>query len=97
MPNPRVRGGQRACSKTCTATLRKRTQAAWREDHPDYGAAWRITKRAEDPRSEALRMPAPLNRLPWDVAKDAIGQEGTDFIGILGRLIVGVAKDAIRA
>jgi hypothetical protein len=30
-----------------------------------------------------LRMPAPLNQLPWEVAKDQFSPQGADFIGTL--------------
>ena len=42
-------------------------------------------------------MPAPLNQLPWDLAKDQFGQKGTDFIGVMGSLLVRSAKDQLRA
>ena len=45
---------------------------------------------------EPLRVPAPLNRLPWDVAKDEIGGKATDFLGVMGTLLVRSAKDQIR-
>jgi hypothetical protein len=41
-------------------------------------------------------MPAPLNQLPWDVAKDQFGAQGADFIGVLGTLLLRVAKDQFR-
>jgi hypothetical protein len=37
-----------------------------------------------------------LNQLPWDVAKDQFGPQGTDFIGVMGALILRTAKDQIR-
>jgi hypothetical protein len=40
------------------------------------------------------RVPAPLTRLPWDLAQEEFGVVGADFIGSLGRLLL--AKDAIR-
>jgi len=41
-------------------------------------------------------MPAPLNQLPWDVAKDQFGLQGADFIGVMGALIIRSAKDQFR-
>ena len=41
-------------------------------------------------------MPAPLSRLPWDLAKDEFGGQGADFIGAFGRLLVVVAKDEMK-
>jgi hypothetical protein len=51
----------------------------------------------EDPRGPPPRVPAPLTRLPWDLAKDEFGAQGAGFLGALGRLLVGVAKDEMRA
>jgi hypothetical protein len=45
---------------------------------------------------ELLRVPAPLNRLPWDIAKDEIGGKATDFLAVMGTLLVRSAKDQIR-
>jgi len=42
-------------------------------------------------------MPAPLSRLPWDLAKDEFGGQGADFIGAFGRLLVVVAKEERRS
>ena len=47
--------------------------------------------------AELLRLPAPLNQLPWDVAKDQFGAKGADFIGVMGSLILRVAKDQFKA
>ena len=46
---------------------------------------------------EPLRMAAPLNQLPWDVAKDQFGVQGADFIAVMGALMLRSAKDQIRA
>jgi hypothetical protein len=50
-----------------------------------------------DPPAEPLRLPPPLNQLPWDVAKDQFGAEGADFIGVMGGLLLRVTKDQFRA
>ena len=98
-PNPRVGSRQRACGNPeCQAARRQNTQANWRNRNPGYSIAWRIDQRAaaQPEASEPLRMPAPLNQLPWDVAKDQFGLQGADFIGVMGALIVRTAKDQIR-
>jgi hypothetical protein len=46
---------------------------------------------------EPLRMPAPLNQLPWDVAKDQFGLQGAEFIAVMEALMVRSAKDQLRA
>jgi hypothetical protein len=97
-PDPRVGDRQHACQKPeCQAARRKKTQARWRAANPDYAAAYRIQQRqAQEQAPEPLRVPAPLNRLPWDLAKDEIGGKATDFLGVMGALLVRTAKDQIR-
>jgi hypothetical protein len=66
--------------------------------NPEYPAGYRIQQRgAQESPPEPLRLPAPLNRLPWDLAKDEFGPQGTDFIAVMGALLVRVAKDQIRS
>lgn len=45
---------------------------------------------------EPLRVPAPLDRLPWDLAQDQFEVQGADFIAIFGRLLLRYAQDQIR-
>jgi hypothetical protein len=98
-PNPRVGNRQRACGNPeCQTARRQKTQAEWRGRNQGYPSAWRIDQRAatQPEAPEPLRMPAPLNRLPWDVAKDQFGPQGTDFIAVMGALMLRTAKDQIR-
>ena len=98
-PDPRVGERQRSCtSEVCQKERRARTQASWREAHPDYFIARRIEERAAAGRDvEPLRVPAPLDRLPWDIAQDQFKVQGADFIAIFGRLLIGSAQDAMAA
>jgi hypothetical protein len=98
-PDPRVGDRQHACHQPeCQAARRKETQANWRAHNPEYAAGYRIQQRdAQEPPPEPLRVPPPLNRLPWDLAKDAFGPKGADFIGVMGTLILRTAKDQFRA
>lgn len=43
---------------------------------------------AVDPPPEPLRLPSPLNRLPWDIAQSEFGVQGADFIGVMGALLL---------
>src|ERR1051325_11806505 len=97
-PDPRVGLRQRACGKPeCQAARRKKTQVRWRTKNLDYAAGYRLQRRNSQERApEPLRVPAPLNRLPWDVAKDEIGGKATDFLAVMGTLLVRTAKDQIR-
>src|SRR4030081_844987 len=97
-PNPRVGTRQKACgAPDCQAARRQKTQANWRNRNPGYSAAWRIDHRATQPQApEPLRMPPPLNQLPWNLAKDQFGLQGTDFIGVMSALLLRTAKDQIR-
>jgi len=99
-PNPRVGERQRACSAPeCQTARRQKSQANWRARNPEYAITWRLDQRAAQtqPPPEPLRLPAPLNQLPWNVAKDQFGAQGADFIGVLGALILRTAKDQIWA
>jgi hypothetical protein len=97
-PHPRVGVRQRACDKPeCQAARRKKTQAQWRTKNPDYATGYRLQRRSAQPREpEPLRVPAPLNRLPWDIAKDELGGKAADFLGFMGALLMRSAKDQIR-
>jgi len=99
-PDARVGDRQHACGKpACQTSRRQKTQASWRRRNPGYAIAWRIDQRAAQAQSppEPLRLPAPLNQLPWDLAKDQFGAQGADFIGVMGALMVRSAKDQFRA
>ena len=97
-PDPRVGSRQRACgSPECQAARRVQTQRNWRESRPDYFTARRIRERGEQDRPpEPLRLPPPLSRLPWDIAQDQFGVQGTDFIGILSTVLLRSAQDQFR-
>ena len=98
-PDPRVGSRQRACgNEECQAARRIQTQKGWRNRNPDYFITRRIDERGKQDRSpEPLRLPPPLNQLPWDVAQDQFGVEGTDFIGLLGIVLLRAAQDQFKA
>ena len=97
--DPRVGDRQHACHRPeCQTARRKKTQARWRAANQDYAAAYRLQRRAVQQRPpEPLRVPAPLNRLPWDLAKDEFGPQATDFLSVMGTLLVRSAKDQMRS
>ena len=71
---------------------------SWRKRNPDYFIARRIQERGALPQPpEPLRLPAPLTRLPWDIAQDEFGVQGADFIGVLEALLLQVMQDQFRA
>ena len=93
-PDPRAGERQRACSnRECQAVRRQKTQATWRAENPGYAAAYRIDQRHNKPDPEPLRIPAPFNQLPWDLAKDEFGGKGADFIALACTLLTRTAKD----
>jgi hypothetical protein len=98
-PHPRVGARQHACSKPeCQSARRRRTQADWRAHNPEYAAGYRIQQRAAQKQPpEPLRLRAPLNQLPWDLAKDEFGSQGSDFIALMGALLLRTAKDQWRS
>ena len=97
-PDPRVGERQRACDRPeCQTARRRKTQASWRGRNPDYAIGWRLDRRkAQTEEPEPLRLPAPLTRLPWSLAKDQFGVQGADFLGVMGKVILLAAKDQIR-
>jgi len=98
-PNVCVGDRQHTCSQpTCQTARRKKTQAKWRAKNPDYGTAYRIQQRSAQAQApEPLRVPPPLNQLPWDLAKDQFGSQGADFLGVMGALLLRCAKDQFSA
>ena len=72
-------------------------QAVWRARHPDYFIARRLQERScEKQRPEPLRLPAPLTRLPWDVAQDEFGVPGADFLGVMSKVLLRAAQFEFR-
>lgn len=98
-PDPRIGSRQRACRRPeCQAARREKKQKAWRQRNPDYFIARRIKDRSGQERPpEPLRLPAPLSRLPWDIAQSQFGTEGADFIGIMGAVLLRSAQSQFRA
>ena len=98
-PDPRVGQRQRTCSaEECQCKRRAETQATWRQANPEYAIAYRLQQRAAVPereRSEA-RHPPPMDRLPWDLAKDEFKAQGRDFLEVLARVLLAGMKDEIR-
>jgi len=94
-PNVRVGGRQRTCGRAeCQKALRKLDLADWRRHNPDYFIAWRIRARGQPKQPpEPLRLPAPLSGLPWDIAQDEFGTKGADFLGVMGSVVLRVAKN----
>ena len=98
-PDNRVGSRQRACSKPgCQSLRRRKKQAAWRARNPDYFSGRRIQTRGacEEP-PEPLRLPAPLNQLPWDIAQSEFGVQGADFIGVMGALLVRSTQSQLKS
>ena len=82
----------------CQFARRAQTQASWRRRNPDYFIAHRVQRRrltAEEAQAPVLplSLPPPLSQLPWDLAQEAFGVVGTDFLGHLGRVLLGAAQD----
>ena len=98
-PDNRVGPRQRACNKPkCQSLRRRRKQASWRARNPDYFCGRRIqTRGASDKPPEPLRLPTPLNQLPWDIAQSEFGVQGSDFIGVMGALLLHSAQSQLKS
>ena len=44
-------------------------------------------------RPPPLRLPGALGRLPWDLAQDEIGVQTTDWIKLVAKVVLAMAKD----
>src|SRR5688572_12561493 len=98
-PDPRVGSRQRACRNAdCQVVRRVQTQKSWRDRNADYFVARRIQERGNQKQPpEPLKLPPPLDELPWDIAQDQFGVKGADFIGVLGTVLLRTAQDQFRA
>jgi hypothetical protein len=128
LPDNRVGSRQRTCGRPeCRQQRRRKMQAAWRVQNPDYFTARRLQARltpnalgsppvqprrssppapAAPPTSSPaissrppapLRLRAPLNQLPWDIAQSEFGPQGADFIGVLAGLLLRETQSEIAA
>jgi hypothetical protein len=97
-PDNRVGLRQRACSRAeCQWQRRRRRQAAWRGRNRDYFRGHRIQARGAGERApEPLRLPPPLNQLPWDIAQSQFGVQGADFIGVMGALLLHTTQSQFK-
>ena len=98
-PDPRIGSRQRTCKNAdCQIARRRKKQKAWRKTHPDYFMRKRIEKRgSQKPPPEPLRLPAPLSKLPWEIAQFEFGVQGADFIGHLGIVLLQCAQSQFKA
>lgn len=51
--------------------------------------------KADVRRPAPLRLPGFLGQLPWDLAQDEIGVQVTDWIGLVAKVVLAMAKDEI--
>jgi len=84
----RLRARSQAAAKA-EAALAESMEGAARGDR-----APPATERPRPP--DPLRVPPELSGLPWEYAKDEIGQQATDFIAVTATLLVRLAKDQIE-
>jgi hypothetical protein len=98
-PDPRIGVRQRTCGQAdCQTAQQKKRQAAWRRRNPDYFHARRMLVRSTMvPAPEPRRLPPPLNQLPWDLAQKQFGAQGTDFLGVMGKVLLTAAQSEFQA
>jgi hypothetical protein len=49
------------------------------------------------PPPKPVRLPLPLNRLPWDLAQERFGVQGADFLGGMGKVLLIAAQLEFKA
>ena len=88
---------ERARRPNASATVVVRTQASWRQRNPDYFIARRIDERDATQAPSPLRVPAPLSKLPWDLAQDQFsGCKVLILLGVMGKLLLEHAQDQYK-
>lgn len=93
-PDRRAGERQRACSsRDCQTARRQFACVFWRRQNPGHAAAHRIDQRHRQPDPDSVRVRAPFDKLPWDVAKDQFGGKGADFIALMCGLLSKPEKD----
>lgn len=102
-PDLRVGDRQYACSNPkCQKKRRRRKQAKWRHDNPDYFVGRRWTGRVGGVPASAsgesapaspkpVRSPPPLEKVPWDVVQSQIGDKASVMLGLFARLLLRVS------
>jgi hypothetical protein len=74
-----VHASTRVASQSARTARRKGTQAKCVHGTRSTLAGNRIQHWAPEPR----RVPVPLSRLPWDLAKDELGPKGSDLLEVM--------------
>ncbi len=97
-PDVRVGERQHTCGrKECQTKRRQKNQSLWRARHPDYFSGQRLQiRKGMTPSPEPLRLPPPLTKLPWDIARQEISASGADFIGMMGALLLRTMQEPYK-
>ena len=101
MPDARVGDRQRCCgAPECRRAVHQRADAAWHARHPEYDQARRWQKKLDAARAgqkgPAPCRPPPLDRVPWDLAQDAMGAQACVILWGLAAVLARHAQDEIR-
>ena len=95
-PHPRAGDRQHTCStERCQAERRRRAVAAWRARHPDYDREDRLRRQLHGGPTPG-REEDPLGRVPWPVARNAVGMEVAVVIEETGQVLVRWARNAVQ-
>jgi hypothetical protein len=75
----------------CQHERQQRDVAAWLRRHPEDAVKRRLAARrrraAKGEAVDPLVVPAPLSKLPWDVAQKQFEVQGADFLAYLGKVL----------
>ena len=94
--HPRAGERQRTCSSPdCQRERHRRACASWRRRHPDYDREDRLRRRLQVP--EKATAAAPLRRIDWSAARDAVGLQVAVVIEETGQVLQDWARDAVSA
>lgn len=102
-PDARVGRRQWACTQaSCQSARRRETQRRYRQKHPAERAARGLrasiaAAKAGSVAGAPRAPPASIVRFPWDELRDEISPQGYVITLFFVRLVLGVARDEIRA
>lgn len=99
LPNPKAGSRQRFCSNPqCQRERHRRDCADWRSRNPYYDREDRVRRkliRETDDEAQSPPSCAPLDRIDWEAARDAVGLEVAILIEETGKALLEGTRDSV--
>lgn len=88
------------CGKPeCQRARHRRSCADWHTRHPGYDRDERLRKKVRPPQEGPPRGAEadPLAEIDWEAVRDVVGAESAVFVEETQKVVVGWARDVVRA